>query len=103
MSKILAVGDVHGKFGMLNKLINKEKPDLVLQCGDFGYWPKEHGKTYVGSTGRVTYFDQYCIKPGDSKIYFCAGNHEDHESLLLKEENNEIMKNVFYKKKGSTL
>jgi predicted phosphodiesterase len=38
--KILITGDVHAQFGILNNLINKEKPELVICCGDFGFWPK---------------------------------------------------------------
>jgi len=40
MSKILITGDIHNDFGELNELINKKRPDLVICCGDFGYWPK---------------------------------------------------------------
>ena len=41
--KILIVGDVHGEWGKLSKLINRHRPDMVLSCGDFGYWPKWKG------------------------------------------------------------
>jgi len=85
---ILVVGDVHGRFSQLNSLINRKMPDIVLQVGDFGYWPN--------------FRDKAKVKSQDSIIYFCDGNHEDHESLRnLK--NNEIYKNVFYMKKGSTI
>lgn len=85
---ILVVGDVHGRFSRLNSLINKKHPSIVLQVGDFGYWPNLRNRTKVRS--------------GDAIVYFCDGNHEDHESLKnLK--NNEIYKNVFYMKRGSTI
>lgn len=100
--KIITVGDVHGNYGKLNILINKEKPDIVLQCGDFGFFPKEHGKTWLDGFGRIHVNDQYCIKNGDTKIHWCPGNHEDHETLEQL-ENRETMKNVFYQPKGSTL
>jgi Icc-related predicted phosphoesterase len=85
---ILVVGDIHGKFNRLNKLISKKKPEIILQVGDFGYWPR--------------FKEKYEIKNGETKIYFCDGNHEDHEQLRQL-ENNEIYKNVYYMKRGSTL
>lgn len=88
-NEILVVGDIHGDFGPLNALIARRKPQIVLACGDFGYWPKWEGKKRV-------------IKAGKTKVYFCDGNHEDHWSLrqLI---NNEIFPNVFYMKRGSVL
>ncbi len=100
--KILAVGDVHANYGRLNILMNKEKPDILLLCGDFGYFPKEHGKTWIDAYGKIHVFDQYCIKNNNTIIHWCAGNHEDHETLEVL-QNNEVMKNVFYQKKGSIL
>jgi len=85
---ILVVGDIHEEFKYLNSLINEKRPSIILQVGDFGYWPEDKGKQE--------------IKNKDTKIYFCDGNHEDHESLK-KLKNNEIQKDVFYMKRGSTL
>jgi len=102
----LVFGDIHGEFAKLNKILTKvrDRTDTILQCGDWGYWPKFHGTTYVDRyTGRVKRNDNYNVKNGTmTKIYFCDGNHEDHESLL-KLESNEIMPNVFYMKRGSIL
>ena len=87
--KILIVGDVHGYFGRLNTLINDKKPDLVICCGDFGYWPGIEGIS----------FDD--IKPQDSKILWCDGNHENHWAIRDR-ETDEIVKNVVYMPRGST-
>ena len=39
--KVIVIGDVHGEFNKLNAFLNKPKNiDIILQCGDFGYWPK---------------------------------------------------------------
>ena len=38
--KTLIVGDIHGDWGKLNALMQKKQPDIVLQCGDFGWWPQ---------------------------------------------------------------
>ena len=32
--RILAVGDIHGQFGVFNTLINKKQPEVVIQLGD---------------------------------------------------------------------
>jgi Icc-related predicted phosphoesterase len=92
-NKILVVGDIHGNFSNLNSLINVTQPEILLQVGDFGYWPlftKHLQKPWKK------------IKSNDTKIYFCDGNHEDHECLRNLSD-NEISKNVYYMKRGSTL
>jgi len=87
---ILITGDIHAKFNRLNALINKykNKLDLVICCGDFGYWPRFDN-------------DHEKIKTHGVKILWCDGNHEDHWSLK-KLDDNEIAKNVFYMPRGST-
>jgi len=87
---IIATGDIHASFKYLNALINKykHKLDLVLCCGDFGYWPNmdnEHEK----------------IKTHGIPVLFCDGNHEDHWALKAL-KNNEIAPNVFYMPRGTT-
>ena len=84
--KIIITGDIHANFGNLNALISRKKPELVICCGDFGYWPKQIPLN---------------IKNHNTKILFCDGNHEDHWELE-KIENTEIKPNVFYMKRGST-
>jgi len=87
---IIVTGDIHANFGDLNALINKYKHrlDLVLCCGDFGYWPnmdKDHEK----------------VKTHGIPVLWCDGNHEDHWSLKAR-ESDEIAPNVFYMPRGST-
>jgi len=87
---IIVTGDIHGKFSYLNTLINKfkHKLDLVICCGDFGYWPK--------------YSDNHKkIKSQGVPILWCDGNHEDHWAIK-QITNNEIAKDVFYMPRGST-
>lgn len=123
MTTIMAVGDTHGDWSHLNQLINKKHPDIILQCGDWGWWPKFHNTTMVfngyetveltTNDGRkirhriAKKWDLFAIKPQKTKIYWCDGNHEDHWDL--KEERNyipspcETQKNVYYMKRGSVL
>jgi Icc-related predicted phosphoesterase len=79
--RVLACGDLHGDWGRINELINKRKPEVILQCGDFGWWPK------LEVTKPVLYHQQKPwklrgIKHEDTAVLWCDGNHEDHESLL---------------------
>jgi hypothetical protein len=100
-SGVLLVGDVHGQYEALNRLVRVLKPDVVLQCGDFGYWPE-----FPGPDG---------ARPGDpagkihsdAPIHFCDGNHDDHSSLAaFRSETpkaHELAPNLFYQERGSTL
>lgn len=57
---IVVTGDIHGEFSKLNDLINKKRPELILCCGDFGYWPK------------FTWFEQISnIKTHGAKLLWC--------------------------------
>lgn len=119
-------GDIHGQWSALNKLINRKNPEIILQCGDFGWWPNFHNTTSIFAgyenvdgkvegdawnrtvgTRRYKKWDQFGIKARDTKIYWCDGNHENHWDL--KEERNymkapcEMMPNVYYMKRGSVL
>jgi len=94
--RVIVAGDLHGDFDSLNELIESQSPDYILQCGDFGYYPKECG----GWPPRDP-----SIIPGDCKVYFADGNHEDHEALALavSEVRLEAPRNVFYQPRGSLL
>jgi UDP-2,3-diacylglucosamine pyrophosphatase LpxH len=64
---------------------------MVICCGDFGYWPRWQRSEKLDS-----------IKPQGSIIYWIDGNHEDHWSLAER-ETDELVSNVIYKPRGSTL
>lgn len=106
--KTLVLGDIHGAWIHINTLINNERPDIVLQCGDFGWWPHFNGSTSFDGTGKQ--WNQYGLKPQNSKFYFCPGNHENWDSLdnIVKYDSDElmihqVMDNVFYCEFGATL
>ena len=65
--KVTFVGDIHGYYNILTILNNYIKTDKIIQCGDFGIWPGLYHKVKV--------------KPLDIPIYFCRGNHENHDVL----------------------
>jgi len=113
--KIMIVGDVHGRWAELNKLISRHLPELILQCGDFGYWPgfdRTIERIEIDNNDHVynrkpRYWKFQGIKNNKIPIHWCDGNHEDHFSLSkLDGDRNtpvEVMPNVFYQRRGSTL
>lgn len=93
---IVVMGDIHGEFGKLNAWLNRRRPAIVLQCGDFGYWPnnvskreRKRGKPLVP-------------KLQDTKVYWCDGNHEDFWAIRDRER-DELFPNAFYMRRGTTL
>ena len=96
---IMVIGDVHGRFGDMNSLLNKKKPEIVLQLGDFGYWPRF--ANHVDKFGNKIKITE--PKAGKAKIYWCDGNHEDHHSLKNAPLDGQLWPNVFYQRRGSTI
>jgi len=123
------LGDLHGDWKSLNTFINKklrnssefrdrvsgydEVEVILLQTGDFGYWPHMHGKKGMGGD---SVWDQYGIKNAVSgikdglvKLYWCDGNHENHDVLDSLEAQNPglafipVMEGVYYAPFGATL
>lgn len=70
--KISFCGDTHGQFMAIDNLIVREKPDLVIQCGDFGIWNDKYGR-----------FNKVKCQSHNRNVpvYFCRGNHENHDVL----------------------
>lgn len=103
---IVVCGDFHGDFRVVNQLLNgKREISMILQCGDFGWWPRINGKRFMTSYGKREIWNQYGLKNKKVPIYWCPGNHEDWESLTEIEEsgNTEVMPNVFYMPRSAIL
>lgn len=94
--KTLIVGDLHGEWKYLNTLINHKKPDIILQVGDFGWWPHFHNKTGLSSENKK--FNQFGIKNKNTKVLWIPGNHENWDDLncLTTDEPFEIQDNITY-------
>lgn len=132
MNKIQIIhicGDWHGQWDYVNSFINKhiresktlrelynqydEVEVLILQVGDFGFWPHYHmTKNFTGKS----LWNQYGIKnkveglkDNYVKIYWCGGNHENWDTLDELENTHpvgefiEIMPQVHYAPFGSLL
>jgi len=98
---IIVTGDIHGDFGSLNAMVNKQKPQIVLNVGDFGYWPHMPAKKFYGPTCKKN-AKLPAPRVGRTKVYWCDGNHEDHHSLIAR-HTDELWPNVYYQPRGSTL
>jgi predicted phosphodiesterase len=88
--RVLITGDLHNEFSKLNALINKKKPEIVICCGDFGYWPNKPWAAPLSN-----------IEPQGCKILWCDGNHEDHWALRDR-TTDELEPNIIYMPRGST-
>jgi predicted phosphodiesterase len=109
--KIIITGDIHGYWGHLNTLINKKNPDILIICGDFGYWPHFHKNKDFHKKG--VSWDQYGIKNPNTDIYWIDGNHENHEaiaSMIADHGRNNPIKmdkfingNVYYMPRCTTM
>lgn len=102
MSRIMFIGDIHGNWGKLNAIISKKKPDIVIQCGDWGWFPHLHNKSgmYYDSKKK---WDQYGTKAQGAKIYWCRGNHDNVDDLKQYTEISELEPNIFYCPFGTVL
>ena len=89
----MIVGDIHGEFGALNALMNIQRPDITIVCGDIAY--------YWMNTEAVRE-----IKP-KGKVYLIPGNHEDWNALQNVYRHNvdplEIESNIFWCPIGSSI
>lgn len=92
--KIIVAGDIHGCWDALETLLDEEKPDVILQCGDIGFWPK-----FSPFPSKVL---QKKLRKSGTTIHFCEGNHEDLDTLMSM-ENPEVAPNIFYRKRGSLI
>jgi len=95
-AEVLVVGDTHGDFTNLNKVIEEFTPHLVLSTGDFGCWD-------IKGMGAA-------ILPRGSRVVFVDGNHENHEVLrqLRRTVHNQkkpifVIPQVYYAPRGTIL
>lgn len=100
---MLVCGDIHGDWGKLNELISSKRPEIVLQVGDFGWWPNEKHIGTETTGGRKKKWNPRGIKSNGTMVYFCDGNHEDHHSLKQNGHAQELYENVWHCSRGTCL
>lgn len=72
--KVMVSGDWHGNtaFALASITYAAEQGcDVLIQVGDFGFWPYSYGKMYLD---RV----QGAARRSGIRLYWLDGNHEDH-------------------------
>lgn len=88
--KVLIIGDIHAEFEAAEKAYSSIKDeieksvDLLIQVGDFGFWPHSIADPWE--------------KELNHKAVFVDGNHENHEVLHGEEEFQD-----FLERKGSLI
>lgn len=78
MTRILFAGDIHGNrdhAAWLFKHAVKNDINVIIACGDFGYWPH-----YKWGESFITYVANKA-KAHNITFYFVDGNHENHDLL----------------------
>ena len=101
--KTIVMGDVHRDWPSLNKFTSRNPDTLILQCGDFGYWPRD-----PASVKRMHHHRRHGQAlpapkvPDGSLLFWCDGNHEDHQELGLR-TTDELWPNVHYMPRGRLL
>jgi len=107
--RVFAVGDVHADWEKFNLFLERKKPDTVIACGDFGFWPGFKRIVATGQENGPRYTDIWkegLIKNGNCPIFFCDGNHENHWKLIELVEKHgrehpiEVLPGVFYCPRG---
>jgi Icc-related predicted phosphoesterase len=99
--RILIVGDIHGNMSALKTLYDAHKPDTIIQCGDFGYFPF----LLQSAMGGMRHIED--LKRVECPVYFCDGNHEDFRSLSKLGEDEPPfdipgLEHVKYMRRGDT-
>jgi hypothetical protein len=99
----MVIGDAHGFWPSLQVLLKAEKPNLVIQVGDLGYFPR----LATGRDKAHPYDPALHLDTGGIPVRFADGNHEDHETLQRlaagKLDPVEVAPAVFYQPRGSTM
>ena len=76
--RVLIAGDTHGDAGWVEELCDvavKERCDVILQLGDFGFWSHTSaGETYLNTVNRAL------TKQG-LQLWWIDGNHESFDVL----------------------
>lgn len=72
--RMLVVGDTHANRAWWTDVVvpvaERVAADVIVQTGDFGYWPGAAGEAFVDA-----------VAWGALPVFFADGNHENHELL----------------------
>lgn len=77
--KVLVAGDTHGDsrhFAYLCMVARDNGCEVILQVGDFGFWPKD--RSFYPRFHRTI---EEQLAAHDLRCFWIDGNHEDHDAL----------------------
>lgn len=91
--EVYIIGDVHGRFNHIKEALPLTKVNALFQVGDFGYFPTMENKEVES------------LKELPFPVFFCDGNHEDHEALKKAKEyrNDGYPSNIYHMPRGSVV
>jgi len=88
--KLILVGDIHGFFGPLAKIVAEAAwDDIIVQIGDFGFWPEFE----------AWWWQQKIDRP----VHFIEGNHDCIPDLIKITKIQETWPNLYYIPRGTVL
>lgn len=99
--RILLIGDTHCNAHWTCFVIDQAEKlgvDLIVQLGDFGYWPRmAQGKHFLEWVDRT-------LDEAGIPLWFLDGNHEDHATLasdLMPPGFHRITDHITYLARGT--
>lgn len=104
--KRIICGDLHGDWASLNQLMTKKRPDMIWQVGDFGCWPRMEIQKPVLYGQQRPWILKGLKVPVGTTVFWCDGNHEDHEFLQLWQTAGQptlFYDRVYYMPRGTML
>jgi hypothetical protein len=90
--KLTIIGDVHGNWKCLTKLLRELRSDIVICCGEFGFWPRSGNVEGTFSKLQV---------PKSTRFWWIDGNHEDFDSLERPHSLDLLPSRVTYIPRGT--
>lgn len=100
--RVVFAGDWHAGTAFASDTIDlaaDREIDRIVQVGDFGYWPRfDQGAAYLDAVS------DHAVQRGVT-VWFCDGNHEDHDSLPHAErlEPLEVAPSIFWVPRGTAI
>lgn len=100
MSKVMIIGDIHGKFANLETIVNygfkQHSIEACIVCGDYGIW---------NDITHINLIPEYYKLDVKVPVYFCDGNHDNHYFLDTFERGkiHKLLENLYFCAYGSVL
>lgn len=113
VGRIFVAGDTHGNkkwWRTLIKLANQHDCKVIVQVGDFGFWPEQNSGSITDSTGidmQYLTFIAELLRDTDTRLVVIDGNHDDHPraraafDIMFSNVREVIEGTIFWADRGS--